>query len=206
MLKNEVNCGLNETLNRCLAIAQGQYIGRMDGDDLCAPQRFERELEVLINEPEIAIVSTDMTCFDENGSWGLIAHSTYPKASDFLHGSPFCHAPCLVKKEAYDAVNGYSVSNRLLRVEDYHLWLKMYEAGYKGKNLHEPLYQMRDDRNAYARRKLRYRFNESYVIILAVKNLHLPWHATIVALRPILVGLLPSFIYDYLHKRNLRKG
>ena len=48
---------------------------------------------------------------------------------------------------------GIREDTRLLRVEDYHLWLKMYKKGFKGKNIHEPLYQMRDDRNAYARKK-----------------------------------------------------
>ena len=64
---------------------------------------------------------------------GNISHPEYPKKEDFLHGSPFCHAPCMVRKEAYDAVKGYTEKKRLLRVEDYHLWIKMYEVGYRGK-------------------------------------------------------------------------
>lgn len=46
----------------------------------------------------------------------------------------------------------------------------MYQAGYRGKNIHILLYQMRDDRNAYSRRKFRYRENEAYVKMVAVKN------------------------------------
>ena len=52
-------------------------------------------------------------------------------------------------------------------------------------------------------RKLKYRINEAYVRYLAVKELKLPAFGYILALRPILVGLLPSSIYDFLHKRNL---
>ena len=44
LLKNEKNLGLNATLNKCLSVARGQYIARMDGDDICAPARFEKEL------------------------------------------------------------------------------------------------------------------------------------------------------------------
>ena len=203
LLKNETNQGLNATLNRCLSVAKGKYIARMDGDDRCSNIRFEKELEVFSEYSELSIVSTDMEYFDESGTWGSISHPTNPTAKDFLHGTPFCHAPCLVKKEAYMAVDGYTEDTRLLRVEDYHLWLKMYKKGFKGKNIHEPLYQMRDDRNAYARRKLKYRINEAYVRYLAVKELKLPAFGYILALRPILVGLLPSSIYDFLHKRNL---
>ena len=52
----------------------------------------------------------------------------------------------MVRKEAYDAVKGYTEKKRLLRVEDYHLWIKMYEVGYRGKNIPKQLYLMRDDK------------------------------------------------------------
>ena len=78
LLQNETNRGLNYTLNRCLKEAKGEYIARMDGDDLCAPDRFEKELAVLETEPEIDIVSTSMTFFDETGTWGRIDHPVYP--------------------------------------------------------------------------------------------------------------------------------
>lgn len=206
LLQNEHNMGLNFTLNKCLAAARGEYIARMDGDDRCVPERFAEELSVLESEPEINIVSSDMDCFDESGVWGLIRHPEYPRPMDFLAGSPFCHAPCLVRKAAYDAVGGYSVDQKLLRVEDYHLWLKMYKAGFRGKNIHKSLYAMRDDRNAYSRRKFRYRINEAYVKLLAVKELGLPAIGYVHALRPILVGLLPGWAYDFLHKRKLNRG
>ncbi len=204
LLKNERNLGLNATLNLCLAMASGEYIARMDGDDVCDPTRFEKELQVLETEPDIAIVSSDMAHFDESGEWGRITHPTYPKAKDFLGGTPFCHAPCMVRKEAYDAVKGYTVDDKLLRVEDYHLWIKMYKAGFKGKNIGEVLYHMRDDRNARNRRKFRYRINEARVKVFAVKALGLPKTGYIHALRPILVGLLPGKLYDVLHKRHLQ--
>lgn len=203
LLQNKQNLGLNATLNRCLEVAQGKYIARMDGDDICAPDRFSEELRVLESERDISIVSTDMTFFDESGTWGRISHPEYPSSMDFLRGTPYCHAPCMVRKEAFDLVGGYSVDRKLLRVEDYHLWLKMHRAGCRGKNIHRALYSMRDDRNAYSRRKFRYRLNEAYVKCLVVQYLHLPLWGYLFALRPILVGLMPTFIYDSLHKRRL---
>lgn len=203
LLRNAQNQGLNSTLNKCLKEASGTYIARMDGDDRCNPRRFEKELEVLEKEKDIAIVSTDMEFFDEGGIWGKISHPDYPEKKDFVKGSPFCHAPCMVRKEAYEKVKGYSVSEKLLRVEDYHLWVKMYKAGYKGKNIHECLYQMRDDRNAYNRRSFQNRINESYVRKLAIKTFHLPVFNYIFVLRPIVVGLMPNAVYDFMHKKHL---
>ncbi len=204
LLRNGQNLGLNATLNRCLKEAKGKYIARMDGDDLCDPTRFAIELEVLEQEPDIAIVSTDMAYFDEDGIWGHMIHPLEPVNRDFLYGTPFCHAPCMVRREAYEAVGGYSEGKRLQRVEDYHLWMKMYKAGYKGKNLRLALYHMRDDRNANSRRKFRYRVNEAYVKALAVRELHLPVWGYVFALRPILVGLMPMFLYDFAHKLHLK--
>lgn len=204
LLQNEQNKGLNYTLNRCLEYAKGKYIARMDGDDLCSPERFFEELSFLEAHPDIAIVSADMEFFDETGTWGKISHPEYPQNRDFFRGSPFCHAPCMVRREAFDAVGGYSVEKRLLRVEDYHLWVKMYSKGFRGKNIQHVLYQMRDDRNAYKRRKFRYRLNEAYVRLLLIKELKLPFYGVIYALRPIIVGLLPEKLYDLLHKHKLR--
>lgn len=205
LLQNVQNMGLNFTLNRCLEHAKGQYIARMDGDDVCYPTRFEEEVRCLQDNPEIAIVSTDMEFFDETGTWGRIRHPEFPQNKDFLAGSPFCHAPCMVRREAYQAVRGYSVDERFLRVEDYHLWVKMYAIGFKGMNIGKPLYKMRDDRNAYKRRKFRYRINEAYVRLLLIRELHLPAYGVIFALRPIIVGLLPRWLYDQIHKRKLRQ-
>ena len=47
LLKNDKNMGLNYTLNRCLAAAKGEFVARMDGDDLCSPDRFQKELAAL---------------------------------------------------------------------------------------------------------------------------------------------------------------
>lgn len=203
LIKNEKNMGLNFTLNHCLEHASGEYIARMDADDLCSADRFEKEVSFLDNNPDFAIVSTDMEYFDESGTWGRCDSIEFPKNEDFIAGTPFCHAPCMVRKEAYDAVEGYSVDKKLLRVEDYHLWIKIYAKGFKGANLKEPLYMMRDDRNATSRRKFKYRLNEAYVKYLAINMLNLPKRNYIYMLRPIIVGMLPTFLYEYLHKKNL---
>lgn len=202
LLRNEQNMGLNFTLNKCLQAVTGDYIARMDGDDISCPTRFAEEVGVLDNYPEIAIVSTDMSFFDEAGVWGKTHVVERPQKENFLKGTPFCHAACMVRKEAYFAVDGYSVADKLLRVEDYHLWVKMYEQGYKGFNIRKPLYMMRDDRNALSRRKFKYRLNECYVKAYAIKHLKMPVHNYVHCLKPIMIGLLPKGVYQMLHRKK----
>ncbi|MBQ4145804.1 MAG: glycosyltransferase, partial [Clostridia bacterium] len=173
LIKNEKNMGLNYTLNHCLKYADTEFVARMDGDDISHPERFEKEINFLKANPQYAIVSTQMEYFDEYGTFGKSSRSGEAKAEKIPKGTPFCHAPCMVRKEAFDKVGGYSVSKKLLRMEDYELWIKMYAEGFKGYNLPEVLYRMRDDRNATKRRKFKYRINEAYVRYLAVKKLNL---------------------------------
>lgn len=204
LIKNDKNMGLNYTLNHCLEYVSGKYIARMDGDDISLPERFAKEHGILEEEPGIAVVSTTMIHFDENGEYARRSSCTeYPSKESLVHGPVHCHAPCMIRTEVMRRVGGYTVNKRLLRVEDWHLWLKIYSLGLQGKNISEPLYKMRDDRNAAGRRKFKYRLNEAYMAGLAVKTLNLPKWKYVYMLRPIIVGLLPKTIYNVLHRKKL---
>ena len=146
VIRNDCNCGLNYTLNHCLEYVRGEYIARMDGDDISLPERLKKENDFLDSHPEYAIVSSSMIFFDSGGDWGENQMIEIPQIRDFVFHAPFhCHAPCMIRKEAYMAVGGYTVDKRLLRFEDCNLWYKLYSKGYRGYNLQESLYKMRDD-------------------------------------------------------------
>lgn len=199
LIKNERNMGLNYTLNHCLEYADTEYCARMDGDDISLPTRFEEEINFLDNNIECAIVSCPMIYFDENGDFMVgNGEGRYADKNDFIKGTPFSHAPCMVRTEAYKAVGGYSVHPKLLRVEDYHLWFKMYEKGFRGYNLATPLYKMRDDRNAYARRTWKSRLNEYYVMRMGYKMLNIPYCKRVYMFKPLVVGILPKSLYKFL--------
>ena len=72
-----------------------------------------------------------------------------------------------------EEVGGYTEHRRMLRVEDVNLWIKLYAAGYRCRNLPEPLYRMRNDQNALNRRKYRYRVNSVYVRLQGCRMLKL---------------------------------
>lgn len=206
LLKNPKNLGLNATLNRCLEVAEGDYIARQDGDDVSFPQRIQEEVEALRAHPEVAFVSTALTLKDQEGIWGQTHPLPFPKNRDLIRGVPFAHAPLLIKKEALTAVGGYSEGKWLLRVEDFHLWYKLYKQGFLGMNLLTPLYEATDDREAAGRRRFRHRFNECYVRFLIFRDLKPGFWSFPHIFRPILVGLLPPFLYRRLHRGSLKKG
>lgn len=206
LIQNDRNRGLNYTLNHCLQYADTEYIARMDGDDISLPTRFEKEINVLDQHPEYAVVSCHMIHFDELGDFGGgDGEDGEPPLSKFNYGPPFCHAPCMMRTAVMKEVGGYSEDKWLLRVEDYNLWTKVFAHGHKGYNLGEALYKMRDDRNATARRTKRSRLNNVYAHWLAYRslNISLLWFL-IDASKNLLLIITPTFIYDYLHRKKTR--
>jgi len=206
LIKNETNRGLNYTLNRCLEMSDAKFIARMDGDDYCSADRLMKEMLFLEENPQYAFVSSFMSAFDSDGVWGVIKKKECPGKMDFLKESPFNHAPVLIRAEALKAVGGYTVDDRLLRVEDYHLWFKLYAAGFKGYTIPESLYFMRDDKSARKRRTWKNRLNEYYVKKTGYRMLDIPWYCRIFMFRSIIIGLLPQPIYKLLHRMKNTRG
>lgn len=202
VIRNKKNLTLAPTLNHCLKIAKGKYIARMDGDDLCAVDRFEKELNFLEEHPEYALVSCQMNLFDDKGIYRTINHVANPKKEDWVKKSQFCHAGCMLKASVLRELNGYSELSTRNRVEDYDLWIRMYARGYVGYNLQEALYDMRDDRNALHRRTLQNRINEVRVKYSACKNLKMKKKYYLWTISPILKWVIPSFFYKILHKKK----
>lgn len=208
VLRNVCNMGLNFTLNRCLSVAKSEYIARMDGDDISLPERLEKEVNFLDMHPEYAIVSMPMIYFDENGDWGQGKAIEIPQLRDFVFHPPFhCHAPCMIRREAYEKVGGYTIDRWLLRYEDCNLWYKLYAAGYKGYNLQKPFYKMRDDRKAYRRRTISSRLRSVYVQYTGFRIIHMPIkyypYLLVELLKGLLVIIIPEVIYARFHKKKI---
>ena len=201
VIKNKKNITLAPTLNNCLKVATGEYVARMDGDDICDPTRFEKEIIFLLEHPEYSLVSTRMNMYDSNGVFRTTNVKSYPQPVDLVKGPPFCHAGCMMKTDVLKKLDGYNTSEKVNRVEDYDLWYRLYKAGYKGANIQEALYSMRDDRNALKRRKFKYRINSYKIRVNVIKNFKLSKKYYIQAVKPIVIGLIPTPIYKLLHRK-----
>ena len=213
VIRNESNKGLPYSLNHCIEYAQGDFIARMDGDDISLPNRFEVEMALLESHPEYAIVSCAMINFDDSGDWGIQRKPEKPTKMDFISDSPFCHAPCIMRKDALADVGNYTVRPDLRRGQDYYLWHKFYSKGYKGYNIQEPYYKMRDDKDAAFRRGYNMSYSQRvrkslmfYKVRKEIfRNLDIPLKYRMYALRPVLVAMLPYSVYTFLHKRKINR-
>jgi glycosyltransferase EpsE len=204
VLKNEKNLTLAPTLNKCESVAKGKYLARMDGDDVCALDRFQKEYDFLEQHPEYAVVSCNMILYDDEGEHGFIKYTEKPNGQLLMRGSQFCHAGCMMRKEVFDELGGYGETADVERIEDFNLWFRLYKAGYKGYNIQESLYSMRDDRNAFSRRKIKYRINEAKQIKQIASVFGVGINSKLMFLVPLIKGIIPSFVYKYFHNKKAR--
>jgi glycosyltransferase EpsE len=202
LIRNKQNLKLAASLNRCLEYADTEYVARMDGDDISLPTRFEKEIGFLDSNQKYAVVSCPMTYFDESGNWGVGNPTEKPTKDDFKKGTPFAHGPCMIRRNVMKEVNGYTVNKFLIRGQDYYLWYKIYKKGYKGYNIRESLYKMRDDRHAIARRTFRNRFKSAVVRYKVLRDLDASSPAFF-ALLGITKAFVPSSLMTYIRKRKM---
>ena len=202
LIRNIENCGLAHSLNHCLEYITGEYVARQDGDDLSVENRFETQIKFLNEHSEYDLVASKMISFDENGVNGLRGVVfDEPQKTDLRKSTAFCHATIMARHYVYKTLNGYKVNKYTMRCEDVDLWFRFFAKGYRGYNLSEGLYMVRDDINAYKRRTLK-----SYLYLMKVnfdgyRMVNMPKKYYVFLIKPILSALIPRSIMKKYHRQ-----
>lgn len=76
IFKNKVNSGVSVTANRALSYAKGEFIARMDADDISMPSRFEKQIEYLLKNKNIVAVGTQCDLINSEGV--IIGKKNFP--------------------------------------------------------------------------------------------------------------------------------
>ena len=203
-LKNNVNTGLAATLNRCIEISKGEYIARMDCDDLSIKDRFEKQVQYLDHHKEIDIVGGAVYLFDEKGIYGLRRNKSKFNKVEVFKRSFFIHPTVMMRKNMFLSVNGYTVSKQTYRTEDYDLWCKICYYGFRVTNIDDVLLYYREDRNAYRRRKFRYCIDEMYIRYKWYKELEIPKYYFPYIIKPLVAGLIPKRMMEKYHRHKYK--
>ena len=206
VLVNEKNMRAAFSRNRCIEIAKGDYIAQIDDDDYCAPERIEKQLEFLIEHKEYDFVGSGIYYFDENGVWGKSLREVgyQPQKEDFLRNSVFANPTMMYRLAALKKVGGYRVAQETRRSQDYDLHMRLYAANLKGYIMSERLVFYYRGKNSYPKIKYKYRIDEAKLRYRNYKSLGLLPQGVLFALKPLIVGLVPARIADYLKKKNLK--
>lgn len=124
--QNEHNMGVAATLNRGLDLAEGEYIARMDSDDISLPERFAKQVEYLDKHPECAVVGTDMEIFGARRYQFIHSHTTEQLKVDLLFASALGH-PTVMMRSSVVGKDGLHYDNAYNGIEDYELWVRVAE-------------------------------------------------------------------------------
>lgn len=194
VLKNEINRGLSYSLNKMIKKTNAKYIARMDADDVSNSVRIKEEREFLDNHLEYAMVGSAVNKFDDDGIFASKIYPENPSKKDFFWNNPFAHSTIMIRSEVLKELGGYRDIPRTLRCEDYDLWMRLYEKGYRGYNLRNVLLNYYESRRSYGKRRFRYRLNEAATRFDGYRRNGWLLSGFIYTLKPIFVGIIPANI------------
>ncbi len=144
ILVNSENLGLTKSLNKGLAAAQGEYIARMDADDVSLPERLGVQKKFLDEHPEIAVVGSATIIIDDNNKEsGSKKPVTDPDLLKFyiLLKNQITHSSVLFRKKVILENGGYDESVKY--AQDYDLWSRLLHKKIMLSNIEQPLLKYR---------------------------------------------------------------
>ena len=143
---NEVNLRLPSSLNKAISLAQGKYIARMDADDICMPQRLERQYKFMEENSHIALSSCRFMTLKNgvitSGGCGGRCDNNSVKAL-LLVTNPILHPGIIAKA---DVIRGLGYDKNFTCTEDMELWTRFVMAGHNVEIMPEYLmiYRLHD--------------------------------------------------------------
>ena len=145
--------GFVATLNEGLSQARGEYVARMDHDDIALPERLARQVEWLRADPACVVVGTSFIAIDDRGRprrthHCLINDTTIRRGLALDPCIP--HPTAMLRRSALIAVGGYRPG--YVAAEDYDLWRRVAHLG-RLHNLEEPLLLYRETAASMSRRQ-----------------------------------------------------
>jgi glycosyltransferase involved in cell wall biosynthesis len=125
VIDNPVNTGYVPHLNHGLKIANGEYIARMDADDIALPQRFEKQIYFLDKHPEVGVCGTLYEIF--GGDSKIMSRpETHNQIFTFLLliGAPMGH-PTVMMRNKILRDGGFFYREEFMPAEDYFMWYEL---------------------------------------------------------------------------------
>lgn len=144
VMVNRQHAGVAMALNAGIQLARGRYIARFDADDICLPDRLEKQFRFLEQHPDHVLTGSDALYIQESGEplftfhcWG---HSDADIQRNLYTFCPAIHSAVMVRKKTLVLAGGYDVKAH--NFEDYLLWVRIARMG-KLANIPEPLIKVR---------------------------------------------------------------
>ena len=127
LIEKPVNSGYTNSLNYGLTIAKGEYIARMDADDISYPERFAKQIAYLDTHPEVVVCGTTYKILGNDKQITLPIHNEAIKIG-LLWGNCISHPSAMIRKSVLEQ-NKIQYDTTKEPAEDYHLWIQLLHFG-----------------------------------------------------------------------------
>ena len=157
IVNNETNLGQTKSLNIGIKHAKGEYVARIDADDLSYPRRLESQLKFLKNNPEFDIVGTSGHILTKSGKIRGTCWAPIDQREIFFRifvDNPIIHVSAFMKRDKVLMLGGYDESFNI--TQDYDLWSRFLINKMKLANLRDVLVGYRIYGGSFGR-------NEGYI-------------------------------------------
>lgn len=208
VVKIPVNGGLGRALNEGLKHCSYELVARMDADDICKPERFEKELKVFEEHPDYGMVGSWIDEFEhvpgDSKSIRIVPETPEQNLIYAKSRCPVNHPTVMYRKQQVFDAGGYQTE---LFPEDYFLWIKMLQNGTKIYNIQESLLWFRFSLDTFKRRGgWKYACDEAITQwnIYRLGFIGIPTLLKNVAIR-FTTRILPNWLRTWMYLHVLRK-
>lgn len=207
LFRNERNCGLTHCLNRAWSLSDGEFVARLDADDVAATSRLAVQYAFLCAHPKIDILGTWATDIDEYGqSQGMRklpeSHDQIVKALAWYN--PIVHPAVMMRRHVLEQLDGYAL--RFRTSQDYDLWFRAAAAGFSFANLAKPLVLYRTGSNYTARKSGSYRLNEFKIRLRGTRGFKTHWYDRVSVVLSLMLAVLPKGLFQLVKRFDPRNG
>lgn len=152
-IKNDKTKGLINNLNKAFELTKGEYIARMDDDDISLPERFAKQIEYMDTHPEITLLGSFIEVFGDETAVNWVCETDSSILEILMNFfNPLCHPSVMIRKSFLDEHN-LKYSLKAIYAEEYDLWKNIILAGGKLANLPENLLKYRVHKNSITKSK-----------------------------------------------------
>ena len=173
IIEHSENKGLTRSLNDAIGTARGEFLARMDSDDLSERNRFKVQSEYLVNNPDLDVIGGAIEEMDDDeNSIGIRKYpSTHEEVMKYIYkGSPLAHPAVMMRRRIFDEGNRYNESYRTS--QDLALWFDLLSKGYKIGNVSNVVLRFRRGNDVYERRGKQKAKNELKIYLKGIKSLY----------------------------------
>lgn len=194
VIAHDHNRGLGHVLNEGVQKARGEYVARMDADDISIPIRLERMVAHLRDNPDVDIVGSYAAEIDDEGQERELRRVPlgHEKIVELIWMCPIIHPTVMFRRRRILEVGSYSPTVR--RRQDYELWFRCAHAGLRFENIPEPLLLYRYCSETMKRNHMRSMWDQAWVGIRGCRLVGAPPLAYVGVLIPFAESMFPRSV------------